>query len=66
MRLELQFVTIKDSKSIDNMGAQVGINVFRDIFATSLPVPSPVGEVANNNVLVVPSRQSRPKTAVCL
>ncbi len=39
---------VQHSKSIDNVGAEVWIYVFRLVFSNSRPVPCPVGEVADD------------------
>ena len=44
---------VQDSKAVDNVSAELGINVFRLVFANSRSVPRPIGKVTNNFVLVL-------------
>ena len=53
MRLDEQGGVVKDSKAIDNMGAEIGINVFGGVLPNTATVPGPVGEVAHNLVVVL-------------
>ena len=48
MRLDDQVRVIEDSKAIDNVGANSGVNVRGFVFSSSWSIPSPIGEIANN------------------
>lgn len=43
-----EIFVVQNSKTVDNVGAQVGIYVFWQVFTSSLTVPGPVREIAYN------------------
>lgn len=48
VRLDEKVVVVQHCKAIHNMGAEAHIYVFRYILALALPIPRPVGEVADH------------------
>ena len=54
VRLHLELIGVQDGKAIVDVGAEVGINILRNVLPCSLPVPGPVGEVADDLVVVLP------------
>ena len=61
MSLHNHIGIVQYSESIDDVSAEVSINIFWLIFANSGSVPSPVCKVANNFIIVLfrPTRDDR-------
>lgn len=50
VRFNEKIVVVEYSEAIHNVGAEGLINVLRPVLALALPVPRPIGEVADNLV----------------
>lgn len=48
MRLNKKLRAVQNSKSIDDVGAEVRVNILGPVLADALPVPGPVSEVAHH------------------
>jgi hypothetical protein len=48
MRLHYQLLEVQNGEAVDDVGAEVWIDVFGEVPSDSFAVPGPVGEVANN------------------